>query len=27
MEHSAINAMLPDHVRLAHDGQVVEIQE
>jgi phosphoribosyl 1,2-cyclic phosphate phosphodiesterase len=25
MEHQAINATLPDHVRLAFDGQIVEI--
>lgn len=27
MEHETINATLPDHVRLAHDGQVVEVQQ
>jgi len=26
MEHETINAALPEHVRLAHDGQVVEVQ-
>jgi hypothetical protein len=26
MEHQAINAALPDHVRLAFDGQIVEIE-
>jgi phosphoribosyl 1,2-cyclic phosphate phosphodiesterase len=25
MEHQAINAALPDHVRLAFDGQIIEI--
>jgi phosphoribosyl 1,2-cyclic phosphate phosphodiesterase len=27
MAHAAINATLPDYVRLAHDGQVVEVAE
>ncbi len=27
MEHHAINAMLPEHVRLAYDGQIVEIAD
>lgn len=27
MEHETINATLPDHVRLAYDGQVVEVQQ
>jgi phosphoribosyl 1,2-cyclic phosphate phosphodiesterase len=27
MEHDTINAMLPAHVRLAHDGQVVEVAD
>jgi len=25
MEHQAVNAILPEHVRLAYDGQIVEI--
>jgi phosphoribosyl 1,2-cyclic phosphate phosphodiesterase len=27
MEHETINAALPEHVRLAYDGQVVEVQQ
>jgi phosphoribosyl 1,2-cyclic phosphate phosphodiesterase len=27
MEHQAINVALPDHVRLAFDGQIVEIED
>jgi phosphoribosyl 1,2-cyclic phosphate phosphodiesterase len=27
MEHDTINAMLPEHVRLAYDGQVVEVAD
>jgi hypothetical protein len=27
MEHETINATLPAHVRLAYDGQVVEVEE
>ena len=27
MEHHTINATLPTHVRLAYDGQIVEIDE
>lgn len=27
MEHEQVNATLPDNVRLAYDGQVVEVQE
>jgi hypothetical protein len=27
MEHEAINATLPKHIRLAYDGQIVEIMD
>lgn len=27
MDHEQVNATLPDHVRLAYDGQVVEVQD
>ncbi len=27
LEHHKINAMLPEHVRLAYDGQIVEIAD
>jgi phosphoribosyl 1,2-cyclic phosphate phosphodiesterase len=27
MDHEAINTLLPEHVRLAYDGQIVEVME